>query len=569
MRPRRAITLLLLLLALGAPALTATAGDGPLTITGTVIDENGRPVADYTLWAIPPRDAPREFRHRRHGTVTDANGSFRLERLIAGTYTLHGDESSTHARIARITAVAGGDAVTISTVAYRTIEGVVQDPAGKSLPGATVRVSAMPTAGVKETPTETPAREPLYRWTVADAKGRFELKRYPSLAPVKVSVTPPATHQDDLIPGVTDGIIPGAESLVIVAPAALTIAGRVVDEAGKPIAGALLEAGGSSHYLRDRQRRRIKRTAQTDADGRFVLKPYSPDERGYCTVRGPTEADPGWFGESLSKLRAGTADLKVVLKRGVAVAGRIEGVAAEQLRGLVVMAEDRQRRDHRFLFDGTTTAFRIQPVRPGPVKISFRTRNAPHLVTPKRVDLPAAKTDLAFQVARAHTLRGRVASRLEPHRLTVDYYDAWGEPHRYGKVAPDGTFELPNLPPGAGLLVITGSAGGRALMVDAADPAGEPLDLKLGSARRILGRIKDLPDKIQRARVTATRGPISVSAKVEEDGWFEILPLAPGRWTLTFHVAIPCGTVAPLAGVEAGDENVIVDFKPVASKEAK
>ena len=546
---------------LGALLLGARADAGDLVgIEGCIVDDEGNPVPEYTIWATPPMGFPREFRHRQHGAVTDAEGRFLIEDLLPGEYTLVPGDCDTHARFAAQKAEAGATGVQIEAVRFRTIRGVLRDPAGAPLAGCDVWVRAAPPEGAQEGPRETKARVPLYSRAITNEDGQFLIERYPAKEAVVVTALPPEARQYELLQAVLEHVVPEGPPAQLVAPEALVVAGRVVDEEGHAVAGVSVKASGVVQYMRDGQQDPVYRAAVTDAEGRFELRPFTPWEKVSLTLKAPQDADPKWFDQSVNDVTSGRRDLDITLQRGQVVSGEVVGVPPAELRGLRIHASADRKGVGAWRFDGTTNRFRIQPLPRKTVSLSFDLQRRGRLVLPEPQEVDAPAEGRRFEVARSAVLRGRVESRVEPHRIELTFHDAWKRVHRDLRVRDDGTFEIPGVAPGPGVLVLTACARGRFLVVEGADPTGEPLDLQLVSARTITGRILDLPDKLRGGRVMARRGPLSFEAPIAEDGWFETVPLAPGPWTLAFEIERPRGVIAPVQGVEAGSRDILVEW---------
>lgn len=557
-------TLPLLLVVLGMASLGQAKEDeaeASLVIAGRVVDDAGKAVVGYTLWAQAPRGAPREFRRRQHGGVTDEDGRFRIEGLIPGVYQLHSGKSETHAALGLRPTLAGAAPLALTVLRYRVIEGVALDPDGEPLSGATITAAQMPLPSGKPAPTQTEAREFLVRSARTDAAGRFRIERYPSRDRVQLTVHPPLDRVRALRRGQMLDVKPGGASLTVVAPSALVVAGHVREEDGKPVAGITVESSGTYTCLDDRRRKSMQRSAVTDADGRFELRPFEPGETVYLTAAaGGRRPHPDWFKRSLMDVEPGTLDADIVLRRTLGLSGELVGVPAAVLRGLEIHASADRVGIGGFRFDGTTTKFYIPRMPRKKIQLGFRAPRRHRLVLPDGLEVKAPKTGLQFQVARGLVLRGVVTSRLEPHRIRVTYHDAWGRRHSGIKVREDRTFEIPGVPPGPGFLHLTASAGGRSLVREDADPEKPVLVMTLGSARKIRGRILGLPEKVRRGRVTARRGPLSIRGDIAADGWFETPPLAPGPWRLDFEIDHPRGVIASVEKAIAGGDAVQVEW---------
>lgn len=358
------------------------------------------------------------------------------------------------------------------------------------------------------------------------------------------------------------GLLLGAHAT---AGEAIEVSGRVVDEAGRPVAGALLTTGYPDNIRGPLPKARRADVAVTDAEGRFALSGPAIHRKPRVFVEGPPDARPRWFGRTLEDVRTGTTDLVVVLRRGHEVSGAVTGVDAAALRGARLTAYVDHRRRVTFTFDGSTTRFHLSPLPEDLVELRLKPEPRGALIGPGagplRVEAPASKVHI--DLAQAHVLRGRVTGHPDRKRVTVTYYDAWGRHHNPAGALPHDSFEIRGVPAGPGQLHAGSTYGDHAALLDDVDPTQGPYELKLARKLRIRGRIEGLPAEVKIGGVCARRGRFSYRSGLERDGTFETQPLPLGRYSLEFDVGDPVGGIVPtLKGVGAGAGDVVARWDP-------
>lgn len=167
-----------------------------------------------------------------------------------------------------------------------------------------------------------------------DAAGRFRFDRV-APGPLRVEITPdrapaPEWFDVDLAAGQTAVHDVRLE-------AGVTLSGRVVDEQGRPIAGARVGEGWT-----------LYRAATTDADGRYELPGFG--SRGYPDVHCTAE---GYVRQAVERpeLRGAPITLDFRMPRGLATAGRVVDPHGAPLADVYVQAFAFDRGDPGGLFD--------------------------------------------------------------------------------------------------------------------------------------------------------------------------------------------------------------------------
>jgi hypothetical protein len=128
--------------------------------------------------------------------------------------------------------------------------------------------------------------------------------------------------------------------LVILLDKGCVLAGKIVDETGKAVAGARVRAEVASSYLRDEHNIDAPEdwlTVQTDAGGRFRFENVPPDATADFLVTAPGKANTWTFmatGDiSGYSYAAGRTDIQIILPPEANVQGRVVGPAGNPVSG--------------------------------------------------------------------------------------------------------------------------------------------------------------------------------------------------------------------------------------------
>ncbi len=290
-----------------APPLTAVEeGAQPVkpgfgSVWGTVVGEAGHPVAGARVRAIRvPRRTPLVSFEPALDAVTDALGAFEGY-LPPDSYTvwvtkgdLTSDTKPRHAMGWRIQAGKElGDQRVVLRPGRRVHGRVTRQVSGKPVAGARLIVDTGHMA-------------------VTDTSGRYEIRGVgQGEHPVVVTAHGCALVRRRLPPSIA---LDHEENFEL--DPGYTVRGRAIDEAGNPVAGALVSSRFGGCWLHVSLRRCV-----TDADGRYALPGHSWDEE-------PPELEishPDYADDEKEDLHLPTAgndlDLDLVLTRGFAVEG--------------------------------------------------------------------------------------------------------------------------------------------------------------------------------------------------------------------------------------------------------
>lgn len=278
------VTVLALLLATALPAWGESTISHGRTVCGAILDSNGLPVEGARIELVPSHvgctaagTEPRADEDLYRST-TGQDGRFGLSPLPAGRFDLRieGDGFAPLERSdVEIPAGAGlRDLGRFVVERGAVLTGRIVDSYGQSVAGAEIRAG-----GIDGTVRST---------AVSGPHGYFTLVNLPREGGIGLDVC-------------CQGFLaaswklhePSLEPLHLVLEPAVRIAGRVSDSTGALVAGAQVRVWLSGEDplrpVSTRSCRRLDTTAETDAEGRFVLESLPP---GWWTVE--AEA-PGWL----------------------------------------------------------------------------------------------------------------------------------------------------------------------------------------------------------------------------------------------------------------------------------
>ena len=216
---------------------------GTLSISGRLLGPSDLPLPGFTVWAFGRGTWP------AGRALTAEDGSFRVEGLAAGTYDLGCTGPGRHLASAvmqtpRVVKGAGaGSTDVVLRLPGTLIHGRLLDEAGAPAAGLVV-VAQM------RDPPRSQGLTYLSAAATTDAQGRFWLVRLvPGIYDLRIPGRPSVRGASD--------IETGPEERTVELLAGVSIAGRVVDETGAPLAGSLLsitESGkGPSEVLQRTQ----------------------------------------------------------------------------------------------------------------------------------------------------------------------------------------------------------------------------------------------------------------------------------------------------------------------------
>lgn len=526
-------------------------------LRGQVVDSRTRPVAGAQIVAVSAAALGRQAFDPSdpvtERTVSDAQGRFALRLLQpAADYEVRALRAGSWPAARTVTVgdlAASVRTVTLVLAPARGARGRIQDPAGRPIAGAAVTVRAALRPGSPRTlplAGEAPAADKGALTVQSDGQGVFSVPACPA-AELELAVRRTG-YAPALLPALRlpDGISPGGPAdlgVVVLRPGA-PIAGRVVDQRGRPVAEAEVFA------LRDpvdvnsveRTLKGRKPAASTAADGRFVIQDLLPGTPVHLAVRAP-----GFLAGLVRAVRPPAAQPLVIrLEPENALVGRVvddrsEPVAGArvELRWQATLPEDaeirlgepvfraaRSEADGRFELRGIPTGGAILSV----TAQGFVERDGIEVELPR----PAGAGELRLELDRGALLQGRVTT-------------AAGEPVPAVRVGvggatastdDDGLYWLEGAALGRQEVLFLHSSQGRIRRDFDVQPGVNVLDVAFDPGVEVAGRAVDdrgrpLPGVRVELGSWERFGLRQFQDVSDEEGRFRLSPVGPGRYRLT------------------------------------
>jgi len=314
-------------------------------------------------------------------SFTAEDGAFAIDNVPAGAQTLVVTAPGfTPARVANINVESGkgADNVEVALESGVRVSGRVTGPNDAPVAGASVRVEPKPGA-ISDAATLTGPDGAYVLENVETGEATLAFSRR-GLLPLRKNVTlsEPSAEVDAKLGG-------GA-----------SIGGVVVDSAGAAVADAEVRVLSAADP-------EMSRVASTDGGGAFTLEGVAP---GHYEVR----ASKRGFADAVQRDVDVTASstLRLILGGGAAIAGRVSGLSASELRTAVIQAASSEATATAAVDAGGS--YRIEGAPSGTVRVSARTgqnsiRNSP--VKSVQVE-PGQTVTVDFDFAGDITVRGRV-----------------------------------------------------------------------------------------------------------------------------------------------------------------
>jgi protocatechuate 3,4-dioxygenase beta subunit len=346
-----------------------------------------------------------------------------------------------------------------------------------------------------------------------------------------------------------------------------TLVGRVVDEAGNPIASATLDFDCRSEPLAPLPRD-VADGLETNVDGSFRAEGLYP---GDVLVR---VRQPGFVASSteFKELKDGEtrSDVAIVLKKGLVLRGRVVDPEGAPVAGAYVAVVQREPGFGETVHDlnaGSDGSFACAGLGPGSVRIQAGKLPPGRVMSVELLNVDPATPDLVVKLVERFTLRGRVLDDLGRTVLRytagvrrIDPADPNPKPRTIDVKGKDGVFTIEGLDAGAWEVFVYGRGvvfePARRVDVPHADeelvfvvrrPAvvsGRVLNADGTPAARALVEVEwDRPSMFGN---TVMKEQTSVTTSTE--GHFELTDIYPGHVRLT--AASEDGRKAPAAAVD-------------------
>jgi len=436
----------------------------------------------------------------------------------------------------------------------RTIEGRVVDEGGNPVAGAGISLDRHP----------PPFPSGGFLRQVTGADGRFML-RHVIEGDALVLVRHPRW------PAARRSVPPGVAEVEVVLRAGLAIAGTVVDHRGGrgiPAIGVRVAPPGDDRFRRPSLGTPVP-DAITDGEGRFRVANLRGGEY-LLLVAEPGhdgETPGGYRAETLRRVRAGTGDLRIVLREGRVLAGRVVDERGEPVRcgidatiltlGLGTHPPPEEGRETRTDERGR---FRMTGLPPGEYEIRFSATRGRGAGGPERpigyasAVVPSAYSgaeDLVVRLSRGFPIAGRVVGEDGnpiPGLGWVRLRPAGSGSKDPGETTlvrgwDDGRFTTVALPPGRPFDVSAEEFDGfLPTTLTGVFPGTKDLVLRLERGESIEGRVL-LPDGKAAPSGTPVNATVSGgsrwgrdgshgSSRTGADGKFRISGLRPGAFVL-------------------------------------
>lgn len=415
---------------------------------------------------------------------------------------------------------------------------------------------------------------------VTDEDGAFVLEPAPP-APTPLVVETPWGRLHTTV-----GALAGGAPLVV--PPTVPLAGTVVDaETGAPVAGILVAAAPSA--LADSER---TLALPTGDDGSFSLdvapgRPYVL-RVGSAFRSGPLRPSDAYVPVRVDDVEPGAAPVVVKVTKGSSIAGRVEDDAGERVVGAVRLEAfartasgdlDFTRR-RALRFEGGE--FHLAGLEPGRYDLHFRPEAGPVADGEGAAGagdtivrgVGAGVAGLVLRLVRGAFLAGRLVDEAGAPVLGFGRVTAVREEEPdanvalVGRVRGDGTFVVGPLDDGLRYRVTAeGFAGRRSARAEGVVVAAGGIELVLPAGRRIAGRVVDAAGRPLPAGVPvgfvaegegARREGTWAYTTTGADGTFVADGLLPGRYTGEAGGGTSGYVGEPVAGVEAGGEEVVL-----------
>jgi hypothetical protein len=499
---------------------------GTATVTGVVKDQaSQRPVggAEVVFWS----------KAGELSTTTGEDGRYRLDVPFGGwrARASAGDDALAHSQTVHVNART--IAVDLELERLGHVHGVVTDSAGRPVAGAEVTNQGAD-KGAQEALDATVGRAVL-----TDGAGRYRL------AVVAGEVRVVATAEGKLGHKALPAVAAGADVEADLTLAGLaTIDGTVVDDQGKPVAGAVVTAFVTILDIDLNVRRQVA----TGADGRFIVIDLDP---GLLTLDARTTDGAAAPGRQLALDHGDVHNLVLTLTAAGVLAGQVTYSDGHPAGG----AEIKVKRMNIAETFATTTADRDGKwsVR-GPVATQFDvTAKDEYGVARAEYAVVGTPVELVIQVPGGlrgvvHTSKG---APITDFTVVIDRVVRPGNaravagppPQRF--TASDGKFEWPHLETGLYDLTFRapGAAAAHRQAVAVPDSAWADVDVALDAGATVTGVVHGNEttkgEPIANARIDARCAGTSTST--DAHGGFTIADLPPG----------PCAIAVTAAGYAA------------------
>jgi len=538
-------------------------------LVATLVGEDGQPVpgAEAAVYPFDERRSSgfRMFRSSEEllvSALSDEEGGVSLAPLSTGEFELVVRAPGFAPTIRRgITVVPGTRLVELGLVELVEaveLRGVVVDTAGAGVPNATVL----------SLPSEAPPMmasvfcnglvgSALDGGVLTSATGGFAITELAPGAMVSVLAC-----DGEALPGFLAGVrLPTEEEIRIEMPPSVVISGRVSDEDGQGISGAVVSFSSTSS-LRGRLASGRLRTL-TDSDGRFRLKGV-PIEAGMVTA----SATGFLIGRESVALEVGQAPSEVLFElfRGAALSGIVRSPDGEGIAGAYVgVREDTGAGGYRSRSVATDSGGRY--LLEG-LPIGVRSVEASHdefFSVSQEVELRSGTNTLDLRFEPGARVAGRVVDDDDRPVSGATVHLSGLDDSREVPTDVDGRFEIKNARPGRGQIFARfGQASSSRDDLDVGSPEASDLLLRVGGRGAIIGQLFGLePGEAVGVRIWASSESRSAQGVALGNRQYRIDSLPVGWWrvsaSLNGNTKLATGEIEVVEG--AGEAILDLDFE--------
>lgn len=557
-----------------------------LAFAGIVVDEAGAPVAGAMVQALPSGQ-PSQPINQWNATRSDHQGRF-----LAPVQEWQAQQSAKWNLVANHPRYADGVSegnsaprpgdpgppVRIVLPKGGSVTGRVEFADGRPAPGATVSLLAKAQQGVPE------FRQPRVAVTMLD--GTFEITG------VGAGAWYCSAYLVDFA-GTQSEVTAGTDQVRLVLTPKEAISGVVLDDGRRPVAQATVNA-----FAGDPKQQQMRASANTDAAGRFRLTGLAPGTYSVqVTGSNSYGAGPAFPPKTVEQVASGTENLVIEIEPGATVRGRVldaatgRPLAAAAVIAMVLKIDPKsnpQSAQRPIAWTNGRGEFEMKGVGQEPVElIALAPRYLPStapaapgdrdctirldagLPLDGRILLPDG-SPLANQWVSLTTQNKELQAQMTnwQQRAGQAWNNAGGWQLLQGRTDSLGRFRFLALPPGEYRPTLYTEAG---VLPDRVLRAGESdVTIQLGSGLTVRGRVTDengvpfAQDPSKQIYVSAQRPNQWLrSARVDDEGYFELKMLPPGPITLTAYVPDHGNAILE---VEAGEQSARLTVQRKPSK---
>jgi hypothetical protein len=503
---------------------------------GKVVDEAGRPVAGAEVRLLPAEGAGGSDRELRSGdavrATSDKKGRFTIATLPAGRVDLDARAPGYVSTFIRGLTVAPGpgafDLGRVILASGSRLEGWVEDPEGQPVEGAVVRAGKADPTTARLAMAGVAVPDPE---AVTGADGRFEIRGLRPGDTVRLAVS----RQGYASRGVPGLRVPAEEPVRVVLSPASRVSGRVVDEAGAPVAMAqvVLRPGGQAITGLA-----IAGLGRADGEGKFSLEnveagrfALAASAQGYI----PTQKD------GIEVVAGADVDgLEVVLRRGAVVEGTVSTPDGNPLSGVRVQSFPPPGDDAALLAVVPETLtdgdghYHLAGLRTGRQSLVAEHPGYPRAA--REVDVRDEETRVDLRLGRSWEVAGRAVDTRGRGiaGVRIELTSAVDASIHETVSGAEGSFRIPGVGEGRHRLRAAkeGYAPPPLQEIQIAGPVRD-LELRLDGGAAVSGQIRGLSSQdLAHVHLVATRTgvPGEQEGRADSQGSYRIDDLAAGDW---------------------------------------